>query len=206
MPVKGISNRKSILTCRGTPSVICWPLHSNRELTQQDGWNSQEGRTTKKSCARLRMPHFFVILPSCVFQPSCCVSSLVTTSFPGSLFSASLSRWDRGPGCGRSRDHLSIQNRRVGGYSSTFGRDQHPVAPPYQQIFLPPRFWVVTWPAATSVSVPTTKGGREERSWERDCPNYSPGHGARGSQWHCKWGVEEMTTATTTSQINDLIG
>ena len=30
------------------------------------------------------------------------------------------------------------------------------VAPPFQQIFLPPRFWVVTWPAATRVSVPTT--------------------------------------------------
>ena len=29
------------------------------------------------------------------------------------------------------------------------------------------RFWVVTWPAATRVSVPTTKGGREERPWER---------------------------------------
>ena len=37
-----------------------------------------------------------------------------------------------------------------------------------QQIFLPPRFWVVTWPATTRVSVPTTKGGREERPWERD--------------------------------------
>ena len=42
------------------------------------------------------------------------------TSFPGSLFSASLSRWNRDPGCGWSRDHLSIQNRRVGGYSGTF--------------------------------------------------------------------------------------
>ena len=56
------------------------------------------------------------------------ISFLVTTvkcatSFPGSLFSASLSRWNRDPGCGRSRDHLSIQNRRVGGYSSTFGRE-----------------------------------------------------------------------------------
>ena len=43
----------------------------------------------------------------------------------------------------------------------------HPVAPAFQQIFLPPRFWVVTWPAATRVSVPTTKGGREERPLER---------------------------------------
>ena len=36
---------------------------------------------TKKCGARLCIPnltrHFFVILPSCVFQPSCCVSSLV---------------------------------------------------------------------------------------------------------------------------------
>ena len=40
----------------------------------------------------------------------------VSTSFSGSLFSASLSRWKRDPGCGWSRDHLSIQNRRVGGY------------------------------------------------------------------------------------------
>ena len=45
------------------------------------------------------------------------------TSFPGSLLSASLSRWNRDPGWGWSRDHLSIQNRRVGGYSSTFGRE-----------------------------------------------------------------------------------
>ena len=45
----------------------------------------------------------------------------------------------------------------------------HPVAPPFQQIFLPPRFWVVTWPAATRVSVPTTKGGGEERPWEWGC-------------------------------------
>ena len=35
----------------------------------------------------------------------------VPTSFPGSLFSASLSRWNRDPGCGWSRDYLSIQNR-----------------------------------------------------------------------------------------------
>ena len=66
-----------------------------------------------------------------------------STSFPGSLFSASLNRWKRDPCCGWSRDHLSIQNRRVGGYSSTFGREVNPVAPPFQQIF-PPRFWVVT--------------------------------------------------------------
>ena len=90
----------------------------------------------------------------------------VTTSFQGSLFSASLSRWNRDPGCGWSRDHLSIQNRNVGGYSSTFGWEENPVAPPFQQIFLPPGFCVVTWTAATSVSVPTPKGGREESPWE----------------------------------------
>ena len=90
-----------------------------------------------------------------------------STSFPGSFFSASLSRWNRDPGCGWSRDHLSIQNRRVGGYSRTFGREENPVALPFQQNFLPPRVWVVTWPVATRVSVPTTKGGREERPWER---------------------------------------
>ena len=40
----------------------------NRELTQQDGWNTQDGRMTKKCRVRLGMhslaPHFFVILPS----------------------------------------------------------------------------------------------------------------------------------------------
>ena len=29
----------------------------------------------------------------------------ISTSFPGSLFSASLSHWNRDPGCGWSRDH-----------------------------------------------------------------------------------------------------
>ena len=51
------------------------------------------------------------------------------TSFPGSLLSASLSRWNRDPACGWSRDHLSIQNRRVGGYSSTFGREDDKIPP-----------------------------------------------------------------------------
>ena len=65
------------------------------------------------------------------------MSKLTTTSFPGSLFSASLSSWSRDPGCDWSRDHLSIQNRRVEGYSSTFGREENPVTPSFQQIFLP---------------------------------------------------------------------
>ena len=50
-------------------------------------------------------------------------------SFPGSLFSASLCRWNRDPGCGWSRVHLPIQNSRVGGYSSTFGREEDKMPP-----------------------------------------------------------------------------
>ena len=46
---------------------------------------------------------------------------------------------------------------------------KYSATPPIQQIFLPPRFWVVTWPAATRVFLPTTKEGREERPWERGC-------------------------------------
>ena len=49
-----------------------------RERTQQNGWKTQVGRMTKKCRVRLGMhslaPHFFVILPSWVFQPSSCVS------------------------------------------------------------------------------------------------------------------------------------
>ena len=40
-----------------------------------------------------------------------------------------LSRWNRDPGCSWSRDHLSIQSRRVGGYSSTFGREDDKIPP-----------------------------------------------------------------------------
>ena len=102
---------------------------------------------------------------------------LKTTRMPilflGSLFSASLTRRNRDPGCGWSRDHLTIQSRRVDGYSSTFGREENPVAPSFQQIFPPPRFWVVTQPATTRVSVPKTKGGREERPCERGCSHAS---------------------------------
>ena len=50
---------------------------------------------------------------------------------------------------------------------------KNPVAPPFQQSFLPPRFWVVRWPAATRFSVPTTKRGRKERPWERGCVKFS---------------------------------
>ena len=51
-----------------------------RELMQQDGWKAQEGRMTKNSRSRPGMHslgrHFFIILPSWVIQPSCCVRSL----------------------------------------------------------------------------------------------------------------------------------
>ena len=60
-----------------------------RELTHQDGWKTQDGRMTKKYGARLCIPtltrHFFVIMPSWVFQPSCCVSSLITPVVQGNI-------------------------------------------------------------------------------------------------------------------------
>ena len=43
---------------------------------------------------------------------------------------------------------------------------KHCATPLIQQIFLPSRFWVVTWPATTRVCLWTTTGGREERPWE----------------------------------------
>ena len=60
---------------------------------------------------------------------SCEKANRAPASFPGSLFSDSLSRWNRDPVCGWSRDHLSIQNRRVGEYSSTFGREDYNIPP-----------------------------------------------------------------------------
>ena len=63
---------------------------------------------------------------------------VVPTSFPGSLFSASLSRWNRDPGCSWSRDHLSTQNRSVGGYSSTFGREDDKIPHPSSRFFYHP--------------------------------------------------------------------
>ena len=79
------------------------------------------------------------VLPAVPLQIALYLTELMerATSFPGSLFSASLSRWNRDPGCGWSSDHLSIQNRRVGVYSSAFSREENPVVPPFQQIFLP---------------------------------------------------------------------
>ena len=63
------------------------------------------------------------------------------TSFPGFLFSASLSRWNRDPGCGWSRDYLSIQNRRVGWYSNIFGREDDKIPHPSSRFSSPPDSW-----------------------------------------------------------------
>ena len=91
------------------------------------------------------------------------------TSFPGSLFSASLSRWNGDRGCGCSRDHLSIQNRRVGGYSSTFGQQDDKIPHPSSRfLYHPDSGWSRDQPQPGSL-FQTTKGGREERTWERGC-------------------------------------
>ena len=49
-------------------AVVVAKAPINRELTQQDGWNTQDGRMTKKCRVRLGMHslarHFFAILPS----------------------------------------------------------------------------------------------------------------------------------------------
>ena len=63
---------------RGSRSAMEWSpsVYVIRDLTQQDGWKTQDGRATKKSRAGAGMPslarHFFVILPSC------CVRSLLS--------------------------------------------------------------------------------------------------------------------------------
>ena len=66
------------------------------------------------------------------------MTNVQSTSFPGSLFSASLSRWNKDPGCGWSRDHLAIENRRVGGCSSTFGREDDKIPHPSCRFFYHP--------------------------------------------------------------------
>ena len=67
--------------------VLGFVLFSNRELTQQDGWKTREGRMMKKCNAILCIPNltpcFFVFLPSWVFQSSSCVSSLLLESKKG---------------------------------------------------------------------------------------------------------------------------
>ena len=94
--------------------------------------NWQAGSATLKmqlimiSCAELRA------VSACKNCPQ------VTTLFPGSLFSASLSRWNRDPGCGWSLDHLSIQNRRVRGYKSTFGFKETLFPHPSSRFFYQP--------------------------------------------------------------------
>ena len=42
----------------------------NRDLTQKDGWKTQDDRMTKKCRARLRAQHFCVILSAWILQPS----------------------------------------------------------------------------------------------------------------------------------------
>ena len=54
------------------------------------------------------------------------------------MLSVSLSRWNRDPGRGWSRDHLSTENRRVGGYSSTFGRNDDKIPHPSSRFFYHP--------------------------------------------------------------------
>ena len=48
--------------------------------------------------------------------------------------------------------------------------------------------YMVTWPAATRVSIPTTKGGREERPWERGWVSSIIvfGHGTAHAMHTCK--------------------
>ena len=95
------------------------------------------------------------------------ISQNVPTSFPGSLFPASLSRWNRDPGCDWSRDHLSIRNRRVAGYSSTFGREDNKILPCCPTLPADFSSTQILGGHVTRVSVPTIKGGREETPWDR---------------------------------------
>ena len=92
----------------------------------------------------------------------------MTTWFPGSLFSASLVV---GTETLVAADHVTIYPSKTAGWVGTQIHliEKNSFAPSFQQIFLPPRFWVVTWPGATRVTVPTTKRGRENRTWERGC-------------------------------------
>ena len=80
----GPLNNKSSLLLMEQIQQPRWCNSKNWEFTQQDGWNTRDGRMTKKCHERLGMhslaPHFFVILPSGVYQPSCCVSSQMLCS------------------------------------------------------------------------------------------------------------------------------
>ena len=56
------------------------------DLTQEDGWKTKNGKITKKYRARPGMHsharYFIVMPPSWVFQPSCCVRSLLMQTQP----------------------------------------------------------------------------------------------------------------------------
>ena len=58
-----VSSRKKchVSGCRRQAGDVC--CLTNRDLTQQDGWKTQDGRMTKKCCARLCIPglarHFY---------------------------------------------------------------------------------------------------------------------------------------------------
>ena len=75
-------------------------MRAIRELTQQDGWNTQDGTMTKRCRIRLGMyslaPHFFVILPSWVFQPSCCVEGCPTVLDKDGCVSSLISKGNHG--------------------------------------------------------------------------------------------------------------
>ena len=78
------------------------------DLTQQDGLKTQDGRMGKKCRVRLCIPglarHFFVILPSRVFQPCMiCVRSLMTVFDAEILIHRT----------GRSRQFLSCRLRFI---------------------------------------------------------------------------------------------
>ena len=51
-------------------------------------------------------------------------------------------------------------------------QSKNSATPPTQQIFLPPRFWVVTWPGATRVVLPTTKAYSGQRASEQGWKRY----------------------------------
>ena len=131
-------------------------------------------------------------MPTCLHVQAADATLLSqTTSFPGSLFSSSLSRLNRDPGSGWSHDHLSIQSRRVSGYPSTFDREDDRLPHPSSRFFyhpdlgghvtscsqslssLPPlvvgreTLVAARQLVAAGISVPTTKGGGEDGSNER---------------------------------------
>ena len=67
--------------------LVEWGLNSLNEVTKQFNYHE----TSLPSCMTLDVEHFHSTTP---------------TSFPGSLFSSSLGRWNKDPGRGWSRDHL----------------------------------------------------------------------------------------------------